>query len=330
MKYATHGMDHGHFDRLGFSFYDQGMEALPDYGAVRFINVEPKFGGRYLPENATWAKQTVAHNTLVVDGRSHFEGNISAAGEFSGERRFFDVRDPACQVMSGIERSAYPGVALERTMALVRDSALSYPFVIDVLKVETRQEHTYDLPFYFQGQFVSASVPLRSFMEDQRPWGSDQGYQHLWLEAEGPAAVTTSWTWLLGGRYYSVSSATDSTMSVQVVQTGASDPNFNLRHQEGVVLRRRAASCVFVSIIEPHGVFDPVSEVSRDPAPIISSLRIVSSTDEATVLELTGGSSFRRYFKLAHGPDAPARQHEVRSGENAFVWVGNFSFAPEP
>ncbi len=51
MKYGVHGEGHGHFDKLHFLFYDQGREVIPDYGFGRWINIEPKFGGRYLPEN---------------------------------------------------------------------------------------------------------------------------------------------------------------------------------------------------------------------------------------------------------------------------------------
>ena len=75
-KPAAQGLGHGHFDKLTWQFYDGGNEIVSDYGAARFLNVEAKFGGRYLPENKSYAKQTVAHNTLVVDGQSHFNGKV--------------------------------------------------------------------------------------------------------------------------------------------------------------------------------------------------------------------------------------------------------------
>ena len=75
MKATTQGLGHGHFDKLGFLYFDNGDEVVADYGAARFLNVEPKAGGRYLPENTSWAKQSIAHNTLVVDQTSHFNGD---------------------------------------------------------------------------------------------------------------------------------------------------------------------------------------------------------------------------------------------------------------
>src|SRR3546814_14126261 len=68
-------MGHGHFDRLGWLYYDETGAVVTDYGAARFLNVEAKRGGRYLPENDSWASTTIAHNTLVVDEQSHFAGH---------------------------------------------------------------------------------------------------------------------------------------------------------------------------------------------------------------------------------------------------------------
>ena len=73
-KATAQGMAHGHFDKLHWLFYDNGNAIVQDYGAARFLNIEQKNGGRYLPENTSWAKQTIAHNTVVVDERSHFDG----------------------------------------------------------------------------------------------------------------------------------------------------------------------------------------------------------------------------------------------------------------
>ena len=38
------------------------------------VGIKQKYGGRYLPENHTYAAQTIAHNTIVADEISHFKG----------------------------------------------------------------------------------------------------------------------------------------------------------------------------------------------------------------------------------------------------------------
>ena len=69
-KATSHGLSHGHYDKLSICLYDNGNSILTDYGAARFLNIEPKNGGGYTKENLTWAMQTIAHNTVTIDERA--------------------------------------------------------------------------------------------------------------------------------------------------------------------------------------------------------------------------------------------------------------------
>ena len=53
------------------NLYDGKNEILTDYGAARFVNIEQKLGGKYLPETESYSKQTISHNTVVVDEKSN-------------------------------------------------------------------------------------------------------------------------------------------------------------------------------------------------------------------------------------------------------------------
>ncbi|MDB5191607.1 MAG: heparinase [Segetibacter sp.] len=117
-KAASQGMGHGHFDRLNFLYYDNGSEVFTDYGSARFINIETKSGGDYLPENKSWAKQTIAHNTVVVDKTSHYNGDVDKGEAAHPDLLFFNP-SPQMQVISAREDKAYDGVTMVRTMGLV-------------------------------------------------------------------------------------------------------------------------------------------------------------------------------------------------------------------
>jgi hypothetical protein len=67
MGYGQHGMGHGHFDALGLTYFNNNQEVLCEYGFGRWVNVEHKFGGRYLDENKSYSRQTIAHNLVAVD-----------------------------------------------------------------------------------------------------------------------------------------------------------------------------------------------------------------------------------------------------------------------
>lgn len=323
MKYASQGMGHGHYDRLGLLYYDQGREVLQDYGSARFINVETKNGGRYLPENSSWAQQTIAHNTVAVDGRSHFDGKLERAEQFPGQRHFFDAADSACQVMSATADQIAPGVRMQRTVFLLRDDRFPSPPVIDVVRLTADAPHQYDLPFYYQGQLVDANPVPTAETRARLPLGDRNGYQHLWVEATASARGTVQWTWLAGGRYYSVISAADSGMEASFVRIGAGDPGFNLRPDPAVILRRRASSCVFASVIEPHGVFDPVEEISRNARPAISEVRVVADSDEGTVVEVGAAGGFRWRVQIANGSPSATALHTVSQGGVRYAWKGN-------
>ena len=322
MKYTGHGLSHGHYDKLSILYYDQGREILQDYGAARFINVESKFGGRYLPETKTWTRQTVAHNTVVVDGRSHYDGKESISEKHHGERRFF-ASDPALQVVSAAANDVTPGVRMQRTVALVPDAKFAKPLLIDVIRVVGDQEHQYDLPYYYLGHIVNTNVQYTAHSAERRALGEKNGYEHLWVEAEGAASGSASVSWLNGNRYYTLTTAADPSTRVYFTRIGANDPNFNLRPEPGLLFRRKAAETVFATVLEPHGVFDPVKEFSVGARPTVTNIRVLASNDEGTIVELMGSEDFHWVFMTTNQPANDKAEHSINVGDRVYQWTGN-------
>jgi hypothetical protein len=287
------------------------------------MNVEPKYGGRYLPENKSFAMQTIAHNTVTVDMRSHFGGEMSVSERFHGDRHFFDARDKNCQVMSAKAASLYEGVTMQRTAMMVRDARFVKPVVVDIVRVLSEQKHTYDLPFYYMGHLISTNVKYRPFSEQLEPLGGTNGYQHLWKEAEGQGAGTVQVSWLAGERYYTVSSAADMSTRVAFVRIGASDPNFNLRHEPGFILRQHAASHVFASVIEPHGRWDGTREFSENARSAIRSVRVRLATEAATAVEIEGNDSWRWIVLVNNGTASDSVVSSVVIDGARYDWKGN-------
>ena len=120
LKYASHGLSHGHFDRLNIFYYQGENEILSDYGSVRFVNIKAKEGGRYLPENTSYAKQSVAHNTVVVNEESHFNGSYERAQATHAELVYASLENTEAQFVCARETNAYPGIELLRVTGLIR------------------------------------------------------------------------------------------------------------------------------------------------------------------------------------------------------------------
>jgi hypothetical protein len=325
MKYTGHGLSHGHYDKLSLLFYDQGREQLQDYGAARFINVEPKFGGRYLPETKAFAMQTIAHNTVTVDEQSHYEGKIGISEKYHADRESFSAANTDLQFMSASCNNAYPDVMMKRTVLMVNDPSLSKPVIIDLFRVDGKKDHTYDLPFYYSGQFIFSNARMNSFTDQQMPLGKANGYQFLWKEAEGTADGMMQFTWLSGKRYYSVSSAADSQTTVFYTRIGANDPNINLRREPAVILRKKGTSAVFASVIEPHGLWDGTIEISREASSSVTRITVLASNEQGTVVKVERSSAPSWIVMIANGTSTSTERHTMKINGVEYSWTGKAS-----
>lgn len=286
-KPAEQGLGHGHFDKLTWQFYDQGQEIVSDYGAARFLNVEAKFGGRYLPENKSYAKQTVAHNTVVVDETSHFGGDVEIGNQNAPTLNFFES-NAFGSVSSGEINTAYPGVKLERTLALVNLSELETSIAIDLFSVEAEDKHQFDLPLHYLGQLIETNFEIAANTSKLSALGEKNGYQHLWLKGQGkPESGLAKVSWLNeNGRFYTQSSLVTGDESFLFTQIGANDPNFNLRNEQGFIRRVTGkGQHQFISVLEPHGEYNPSKEFTLDASSKITDLRVTHQA-KLTLVEL--------------------------------------------
>ena len=323
MKNTQQGQGHGHFDRLNWLFYDNGQPVVRDYGAARFLNVEAKGGGGYLDENDSWAMQTVAHNTLVVNGKSQFAADWRVGEEHPTTPLFYKAGE-GLQIASARIDKAYDGVALTRTLAMVEHPDLAYPVVIDLFQAKGGKAADYDLPLHFNGYIITAFDAEHSVRE--RPvLGKDFGYQHLWVDAvSSPSDKARSLTWLLGQRFYTYHFGASAPISALLVESGANDPSFNLRREPALIQRMQGqADASFFSVLEPHGAYDPTAEtVSGATSQIRDIARLRGADAEVIVLTLASG----RKLALGVADDASkTASHAVRIDGQAYEWTGPYA-----
>ena len=284
LKASSQGMGHGHFDRLNNLLYDNGVEVLNDYGSVRFLNVETKSGGGYTKENDTWAKSTVAHNTLVVDKKSQYGAKLDLASKFSPTLIYFDA-NKNFQVVSASEEHAYSGVNMIRTNVLFKPEDAADPVLLDIFKIISTQKHQYDLPFWYTGHLTNINFNYTSNLTQQIPMGDKDGYQHIWLTAEGKTGTKNgAITFLNNSKFYTTTFLTNEATKVSFVTTGANDPNFNLRNEKAFMITQPAADKhTFINITEPHGKTNPIAEFTIGFMPVTKDIQLLKDTDDTTV-----------------------------------------------
>lgn len=323
-KYASQGMNHGHFDRLGIQLYDGVDEILQDYGAVRFINIEAKNGGRYIKENETYAKQSVAHNTVIVDETSHFRGNWEEGQKTSPQLIFADISSPAdIQIVSAREVNAYTGISMRRTVAMIGGEA---PFLIDVYSLASATKHRYDLNFMYTGQVIETDFKYGQELAALTTVGIKSGYEHLWKIAQGNGNKEVSkFTWLKNETFYTISTITDTATQLLFTKVGAHDPDFNLRNESGYMVRvNDKDNYTFASVIEPHGNFDAVPERVTDSHSKVSTIKLLRSDRDYTIVFVgfLNGQTYTLLF--ANEPGDKEILHRIELAGKNYKWKGNY------
>ena len=322
-KNTSQGLGHGHFDKMGLIVYDAGHEILRDYGAARFLNIEAKYGGHYLPENNKYAKQTVAHNALVVDETSHFNGDVRIGNLHAPTLGPF-INEDGVKITSAEISTAYEGVRLGRTVAMIEDAAFSGPIIIDLMEAHTEGTHSYDLPFHYNGHLVETNFEVQADPFGRAPLGDKNGYQYLWKAAEAkPVDGLSQVTWLLDEKFYSVSSAVPANTKIVFTQIGANDPNFNLKPEPGFMLRAKTTGGVaFVSVIEPHGDYNPTQEYTIGSHSAVKSVsHFESGAAEFILIETKDG----QFVGLGLGAeDNLSGTHSVDVNGETISWTGAY------
>lgn len=320
-KNTVQGMGHGHFDRLSWLYYDETGAVVTDYGAARFLNVEAKQGGRYLPENDSWASATIAHNTLVVDEQSHFGGDWKL-GEKSGTRQLAASLDGPTRYAIGAVDGAYKDVAFRRALLLVEVDGLANPLTLDILHATGSGRHVYDLPLHFSGHIIDSDIAFDRKLAERPVLGKANGYQHLWVDGVGTKAGKARLTWMQGSRFYSYHMLPPAGSRFIVAESGANDPEFNLRRESALIQRvESTAGATFVSLLEPHGAYDASAETV-----VASSARVLAlehRKEEGVDLILVTLVDGRRIAIAVAEDVAAGTKHSVIIDGRTLAWTGS-------
>ncbi|EKO3784996.1 heparinase II/III family protein [Vibrio harveyi] len=329
MNYGQHGMGHGNFDTLGITFFNRGQEVLREYGFCRWVNVEPKFGGRYLDENKSYARQTIAHNAVTIDEQCQNGFDVDRADSVHGLPHFFKVEGTEINGMSAFANDHYPNTDMQRSVFMLNLDELEAPLLLDLYRIEGEGEHQYDYSHQYDGQIVRTNFDYQSFGE-LNTLGDDFGYQHLWKVASGKVQDTALVSWLQNNTYYtwlgtSSSAKQNGDNEVIFTRTGANDPSFNLRSEPAFILRSKGESTLFASVLETHGYFNEEFEQSVNARGQVKDIRVVGYNAVGSIVEIkTEKSLVTVMISNVLGADDQT-PHQVEMNGKTYSWNGFYS-----
>lgn len=329
MNYGQHGMGHGNFDTLGITFFNRGQEVLREYGFCRWVNVEPKFGGRYLDENKSYARQTIAHNAVTIDEQCQNGFDVDRADSVHGLPHFFKVEGTEINGMSAFANDHYPNTDMQRSVFMLNLDELEAPLLLDLYRIEGEGGHQYDYSHQYEGQIVRTNFDYQTFGE-LSTLGDDFGYQHLWKVASGKVQDMALVSWLQNNTYYtwlgtSSSAKQNGDNEVIFTRTGANDPSFNLRSEPAFILRSKGESTLFASVLETHGYFNEEFEQSVNARGQVKDIRVVGYNAVGSIVEITTEKSLVTVMisnVLGADDQTP---HQVEMNGKTYSWNGFYS-----
>ncbi|MDP4988916.1 MAG: heparinase, partial [Polaribacter sp.] len=210
------------------------------------------------------------------DETTHFKGDFETGSLHFSELFLFDNSNQDVQIVSAKENNAYPDSQLHRTMVVLNLPNFENPVLLDIFDVKSNAKHQYDLPYYYNGQFLATNFKYES-PKTLEPLGAKNGYQHLWKEGTTSVNDTKAqFTWMNNNQFYSLTTATSISDEIILARIGANDPEFNLRRDPTFIIRKKdTKNTTFVTAIETHGSYSYVTESAKNAYSNIDKLEIV-------------------------------------------------------
>ena len=324
-KYSSHGLSHGHYDKLNINLYDNGNEILQDYGASRFINIEQKWGGRYLPETKSYTQQSIAHNTVTVDETSHFNGIESVSEKYHPVPLYQVVGNMPVQASAALDTNAYKDVQMHRGVYLITLPGATKPLLVDFFRTISNNTHQYDLPFNYIGNVISTNFKYTTHSNNLQTLGNKNGYQHIWKEASANVKMPLAqFTFLNNQTFYTISSYVKDSAQLFFTRTGANDPNFNLRREPSYITRTRAKNMFAINVLELHGNFNPISEITTNSYATVTSVLPVIDTEAYSGAQIRIAGKQLLVFQSNKIFDSKT-PHQLVVGGVTYSWVGPFA-----
>ncbi len=241
LKYGVHGGGHGHPDKLGLTVFACGERQAPDLGT-------PGYG---IDLFQGWYRQTISHNTVVLDGKSQPAGaGRSIAFRADGP---FQVADAALDwgedSVSGIDVPTY-GVDEEAPKvydgAKMRRAVLSRgDYFVDLFLVDAGRERRIDWIFRNRGVLapLGDGVPIVPAVLE------GDGYEYIEDLSTRPAYESIALNWKFGVTGMKLFMAE---MNGTNLYAGPA-PGYPAEDMQDLMIRQRVTtSTAFLSVFHPY------------------------------------------------------------------------------
>lgn len=291
LDYGPHGGAHGHADKLNLDITAFGQRLAVDRSVYSYSD----------SMHLTWDRQTLAHNTVVVNKRSQpgAEAMFDSRG-VTGSLEYADL-SAGIKVVQASADAAY-GIGYQRLVALPGG------YLIDIFRLSAGSPQTYDWVMRAPDADNVLETNLSGFASAGLG-ASSEGYQHVANAKKVTSGATWSVTWRGSAGLRLTMIGRPSTEVF--VAIGPGGPQKTLIPM--VLARRSAAATTFIAVEEPFSA-----------NPVLQVLPLADTDVVAGVI--VAGPSFRDLFLAAHEASATAKAANPADGMEYLSISGKYGF----
>ncbi|MBM4019356.1 MAG: hypothetical protein FJ288_13715 [Planctomycetes bacterium] len=292
----TKGYGHDHRDKFSIIFHAAGRLLYPDYNAIQYEN--PNIG---------WTRNTIAHNTLMVDeGDTRDVKNCDIRHAFSPEVKY----------LATSASGAFEKVDQTRALLLTRE------YLLDVFHAASPTPRVYDYLLHSFGMprparpdlFKPSSALDKRFwlVSDRRAMTTDESWALDFVIKEQPGNRKGKF----GPEWYDHTAAVRVTMAGEpktLVTYGVSGMELGKMAKStfdplGMLIARRAdvRETVFVATHEPY---------ANTAQPRITAVTVLAKTDDA-ILVRVDAADFADYAAVSFGPQLTAPEQVLAAADD--------------
>ncbi|KJK42683.1 hypothetical protein UK23_36155 [Lentzea aerocolonigenes] len=246
LDHGVAGGTHGHADKLHLDVVGGGGLQSTDLGQI--------YGADNADLTNNWYRESVSHNTVVVDGRSQ-DRNIRGALEYFGTTPRLKVVD----AKADRPYAAIPDVSLRRAELMTDE------YTVDVFDARGSSAHRFDQSWHGVGDLTvsgAAMTPPACGTCVLDPNDKDFGYDKLRLVAEGSSSGTWQAEWKTPQSVLSLRALEPA--STHVVQTTGPGLATDGKQIPFVLARRDGASTRFTTLLETRSAAAPSTIVAAE------------------------------------------------------------------
>jgi hypothetical protein len=308
------GYGHDHRDKFSISLHGAGRLLYPDYNALQYEN--PSVG---------WTRNSVSHNTLVVDEGETQDAELTALRhEFSPEVKF----------LASSADSVFESVDQTRALLLTKE------YLLDVFHASSRVPHTYDYVLHSFGRvepenpdaFEATKALMKRYwlVDDQKAMMTDEPWTLDFVIEEKPGSRSGSYgrEWYEHRAKLRIRMAGEPQTFVAHGVWGDELARLVSEQQKGAKLDR-LATLVARRIGQREALFVTCHEPSEgDDQPQVMRVVTLGRTKTAAVIRVHA-NAFTDYAAMAFGPQPEGAEHtlSVLGERPLFFAFKNYGYA---